>query len=102
MNSDTTNENRAAIEREVRATARRRVGNRLGLMWHAAVYAMVNVAMLAINLSYTPDTLWFVWPTAAWGAALLLHAFGALQGAGIGERMLHEEVGRELARRGLA
>lgn len=102
MTNEATTASRATVDREVRATARRRVGNRIGLMWHGTVYAMVNVAMLSINLAYTPDTFWFVWPAAAWGAALLLHAFAALQVDGIGERMVQQEVGRELARRGLS
>jgi hypothetical protein len=101
MTSAQANPNRMAIEREVRAKAKRKVGNRLGLMWHAAVYVMANAAMIAINLNYSPKTLWFVWPTAAWGAALLLHAFAALQVGGISQRMVDEEVDREMARRGL-
>lgn len=101
MTSAQANPNRMAIEREVRAKAKRKVANRLGLMWHAAVYVMANGAMIAINLNYSPKTLWFVWPTAAWGAALLLHAFAALQVGGISQRMIDEEVDREMARRGL-
>ncbi|MGD8863640.1 MAG: 2TM domain-containing protein [Myxococcales bacterium] len=93
---------RARIEHEIRARAKRKVGARLGFYWHAVVYVMANAAMLAINLTKTPDTLWFVWPLAGWGAALLLHAFATFQGQGMTEDMIQAEVDRELARRGLA
>lgn len=93
---------RAQIERRIRARAVKKVGSRLGFMWHAGLFAMANVAMLAINLNYSPDTLWFVWPLAAWGAGLLMHAFATFQAPGMTEDMIQAEIDREMARRGLA
>lgn len=93
---------RARIEAEIRHKVRRRVRNKVGLMWHAMVFAMVNVAIIAINMNYSPDTLWYVWPLGAWGAGLMMHAFAVLQGTSIGADMIEAEVQRELQLRGLA
>jgi hypothetical protein len=97
----TTAEERRRIEQSIRTKAVSRVRKKLGLYWHAAVFAMANAAMIAINLAYSPNTLWFVWPLAGWGVALLLHAFATFQGGGMSEAMIEAEVQREMAKRGL-
>jgi fatty acid desaturase len=93
---------RAAIEREIRGKAVRRVRARLGFYWHLLLFAMTNVALAAINLHYSPGYLWFVWPLCAWGAGLLLHAVATFQIGGMSEAMIEAEIKRELAKRGLA
>lgn len=98
----TTTEERKRVEHEIRHKAARRVRMKIGLYWHAAVFTLVNVALIAINMAYTPERLWFVWPLGGWGAALLLHAFGTFQGGGLSSQMIEAEVQRELAKRGLA
>jgi hypothetical protein len=92
---------RKQIERDVRGKARRRVYGRIGFIWHLMVFLMANGAMLAINLHYSPQTLWFVWPLSGWGAALLMHATAVFLTAGSTEQMIEAEVQRELARRGI-
>lgn len=92
----------AAIENDIRSKARRRVAARLGLAWHCVVFAMANVAMFEINQRYSPSVSWFIWPLAAWGAGLALHAFATLSAGGMTESMIQAEIARERARRGLA
>ena len=92
---------RARIEREVWARARSRVRAKLGFAWHFAVFVLINLGLYAINLSYTPHTLWFVWPLGGWGLALAFHALAVFQGSGLSEELLEAEVRRELSRRGL-
>ena len=89
------------IENQIRAKAKRRVGLRLGFMWHFAVFAMVMLALVAINLNYTPNTLWVVWPLGGWGAGVLLHAFAVFATPGITEEMIEAEIEREKKRRGI-
>lgn len=91
-----------SIERRIRKKAKRRVYARIGLMWHAAVFMMVNVAMYAINQRYSPNVAWFVWPLAAWGAALAMHAFATFSSGGMTEEMIQAQIQREKQRRGLA
>jgi hypothetical protein len=93
---------RREIERQVRATALSRVRAKLGFGWHLAAFVLINAALYAINHSYTPNTLWFVWPLAGWGLALAFHGFAVFQGAGLSDDMLQAEIRRELARRGLS
>ncbi len=95
-------EERAAIEREVRTQAIKRVRAKLGLYWHLLLFVLVNAAIAAINLHYDPQHLWFVWPLGAWGTGLLLHAFATLQGRGMSQDMVQAEIRRELARRGVS
>jgi hypothetical protein len=92
----------AAIERRIREKATRRVYARIGLMWHAAVFAMANLAMYAINMRYSPTVAWFVWPLAGWGAALAMHAFATFSSGGMTEEMIQTQIQREKQRRGLA
>lgn len=98
---ETPAELRARIEREVRGRARRRVYGRIGFMWHLMVFLMANGAMLAINLHYTPHTIWFVWPLSAWGAGLLMHGVATFMMQGSADVMIDAEVQRELTRRGV-
>ncbi len=92
----------AAIEQSIRRKATRRVYARVGMMWHAGIFAMVNVALSAIDRRYTPTVDWFVWPLAAWGVALALHAFATFSAAGMTEDMIQAQIQREKQRRGLA
>lgn len=92
-------EERARIERDVRARAIRRVRAKLGFYWHLVCFALVQAALVAINLTYTPQRLWFVWPLAGWGTGVLLHAFAVLQRRGLRDDMIEAEVRRELARK---
>jgi hypothetical protein len=91
-----------AIERRIRKKATRRVYARVGLMWHASVFLMANIAMYAINQRYTPTVAWFVWPLAAWGTALALHALATFSSGGMTEDLIQAQIQREKQRRGLA
>jgi hypothetical protein len=92
----------ATIERSIRAKARRRVYARIGLTWHVVVFLMANAAMIAINERYSPTVTWFVWPLAAWGAGLAMHAFATFSSGGMTEEMIQAQIQREKQRRGLA
>ena len=97
----THDQERVRIEREVRARATRRVYHRIAFRWHLAVFLLVNAALVAINMRYSPDTLWFVWPLAAWGAGLLMHGLAMQQSQGSTADQIEAEIQRELQRRGL-
>jgi hypothetical protein len=93
---------RAQVEQEIRSKIVRRMRAKLGFNWHAAVFAMTNAAIIAINMRFTPNTLWFVWPLGAWTAGLLMHAFAVFGGSSVNEADIQAEVQRELVRRGLS
>src|SRR4051812_7799756 len=93
---------KAQIEREIRQQVVRRARVKLGFSWHAAIFFMANAAMIAINFRFTPNTLWFVWPLAAWGASLLMHAYAVFGGGSVSEAEIQAQVQAELARRGIS
>jgi hypothetical protein len=92
---------RARIEAEIREQIVRRMRAKLGFNWHAAIFVMTNAAIAAINLRFTPNYLWFVWPLAAWGVGLALHAFAIFGGTGADPAAIDAQVRAEMARRGL-
>jgi hypothetical protein len=97
----TTDEERRRIVQSIRQKAAARVRAKLGFYWHFAAFVLANAAMIAINLAYSPETRWFVWPLAGWGAGLVMHALAIYQTGGVREAMVEAEVQRELRKRGL-
>lgn len=81
--------------------AKRRVGMKLGFMAHLLVYLLVNGALVLINAAHGGDR-WAQWPLFGWGIGLAIHGivtFIGLQGDGLRERLLAEEIERLKARR---
>ncbi len=80
--------------------ARRRVQAMRGFYSHLAVYIVVNVGLVLINLLTSPGALWFYWPLLGWGAGLAAHAFAVF---GIGTwfgRNWEEQQIRKIMERG--
>ena len=44
-----------------------------GFVTHLFVYIAVNLLLAFINLSSSPDALWFHWPLLGWGLGVFLH-----------------------------
>lgn len=88
-----------ALMADVERKARRRVRLKLFFMWHLAVFALVNVGLIAINLAFSPLVLWFIWPLVGWGVALGIHAFVTFGMGGVSDALMDAEVERELTRR---
>ncbi len=53
--------------------AKKRVEAKLGFYIHAAIFALVNLILMIVDLSTSPDKIWFIWPLLGWGGGLLLH-----------------------------
>lgn len=78
-----------------RAKATRAVDAKIGLYIHLAVYVLVNAGLIAINLTTSPDHLWFQWPLAGWGVGILFHVlavFAFPKGQLLKERMIAREM----------
>ena len=54
--------------------AKRAAGASKGYYIHLAVYVAVNAMLVAINLTLTPERLWFRWPLLGWGVGVVAHA----------------------------
>ena len=79
----------------LRRLAQRRAGAKLAFYKHLAAYALVNIALLALNLATTPGTLWFHWPLLGWGVAIAAHAarvYRVGRGPGLRQRLEEQEL----------
>jgi len=52
---------------------------RRGFLIHAAVYVLVNIMLIVINLVYSPSVIWFFYPLIGWGIGLAMHYMGAIK-----------------------
>lgn len=60
---------------------------------HAAVFALINGLLFAVNALTTPGEWWFLFSAVLWGLALSGHAAFAL-GAGVSPKRLQRERAR--------
>lgn len=78
--------------------ANERVEAKLGFYIHLAVYVIVGVLLVVIDVSTSPKDTWAQWPLMGWGVGVLFHALGvfAFKGrSGLTERMIEKELGRD-------
>ena len=78
--------------------ARKRAEAKLGFYLHLAVYIVINILLIIINLSTSTQYLWFKWPLIGWGIGVFFHALGAFVFSGgsvIKERMIEKEMKKE-------
>ncbi len=53
-----------------------------GFYIHAAMYAVVNVALIVVNLVFVSQFLWFFFPLVFWGFGLTMHYLFAVRFVG--------------------
>lgn len=80
--------------------AKRRVEAKIGFYIHLTVYIGVNILLLIINLTTSPQYLWFKWPLMGWGIGLFFHGLSVFiflnrRFHAIKERMIKEEMKKE-------
>ncbi|MDI6796707.1 MAG: 2TM domain-containing protein [Desulfatibacillaceae bacterium] len=77
--------------------AMKTVRAKLWFYYHAAVFIVMNLVMLAVNLKYSPQTLWFYWPLLGWSVGLASHGFQVFavrEGSSIRQRMVEKEMAK--------
>jgi hypothetical protein len=65
---------------------------------HAIAYAIGNSVLIAINLLFVPQVLWFVFPLVGWGSGLAIHYYLGVRAARRRIRkdeMMAENIARE-------
>ncbi len=80
--------------------AKRRAEAKIGFYIHVAVYVGVNILLVVINLSASPQYIWFIWPLLGWGIGLFFHGmsvfvFSGKKFKGIKEKMIQDELKKE-------
>lgn len=63
---------------------------------HLINYFVINTILAVINLTVTPEYMWFVWPLLGWGIGIIFHALKVfyLGNTSIKERMIEKEMKR--------
>ncbi len=85
---------------EIYQRAKKRVEAKIGFYIHLTVYVGVNILLIIINLSTSPQYIWFKWPLLGWGIGLFFHGmsifvFSGKKLKGIKEKMIEKEIKRE-------
>lgn len=84
-------------EHELRLEARKRAQLKLSFFGHLAIYLVVNVILLVVNLLTSPGALWFYWPMLGWGIGVAAHGvtvYATDLGQGLLGRMEKGEMDR--------
>lgn len=50
-----------------------------GFSVHLVVYVLVNAMLIAINLIYSPEAIWFFYPLLGWGIGITAHYLGGVR-----------------------
>ena len=61
--------------------AKERVTELRGFYRHLSVYVIVNLGLFLINMTTSPESLWFIWPLTGWGIATVLHTLRVFSGS---------------------
>jgi len=78
--------------------AKKKVEAKYGFYIHLSVYIAVSVLLIIINLSTTPEPLWFKWPLIGWSIGVFFHALGVFVfsgGSTIKDQMIKKEMEKE-------
>jgi len=80
--------------------AKKRVEAKIGFYIHLAVYVGVNLLLIIINLTSSPQYLWSKWPLFGWGIGVFFHGlsvfvFSGGRLEGVKEKMIEEEMKRD-------
>ncbi|GAB3899565.1 2TM domain-containing protein [Kibdelosporangium lantanae] len=80
---------------DVRTVARKRLEERRGFVPHLIIYVLINVGLVAIWVTTSPDAFfWPVFPLVFWGAGVVMHAWNAFFSRPITEADVDREVER--------
>ena len=70
-----------------------------GFYIHLFQYVVITLALLAINLIFSPRYLWSLWVMGGWGLGILMHAFRVFRPAWVlGPQWERRQVEKRLGR----
>jgi len=67
------NEINAFSEESLRKIAAQKVSFRFSVKIHLAVYILVNILLIIVNLIFTPGFYWFIFPLFSWLIGITMH-----------------------------
>lgn len=89
---------RMVEDQEAYRRAKKRAVAKFGFYVHLTIYVVVNIVLVIVNLSTSPEYLWFKWPLLGWGIGLLSHALWVFVFFGknaVTARMIERELKRD-------
>ena len=81
--------------------AKKRVEAKLGFYIHLAVYIVVNILLIIINLSTSTEYIWFKWPLIGWGIGVFFHAIGTFVFSGRSSAIIKQMIVKEMKKEAL-
>lgn len=82
--------------------AKERVEAKIGFYIHLAIYVVVNIFLVILNLTTSPHDFWFIWPLIGWGIGIFFHGLGVFvfaEGSLVKERMIEKEIQKETTKK---
>jgi hypothetical protein len=78
-------------------TARAKAKAKVEFRIHLINYFVINTILAVINLTLTPEYIWFKWPLLGWGIGIILHALNVYYSGNtsIKERMIEKEMNKK-------
>ena len=64
---------------------------------HMYVFIVVMGLLAFIDLSKSPEDIWFIWPLLGWGIGVIVHGLTVYYGSGkpnLKERMIEKEMNK--------
>jgi hypothetical protein len=62
------------LEEKKYQNAKKKVRGIKGFYIHLVTYILVNSLLFLINITTSPNHLWFYWPLFGWGIGVVMHA----------------------------
>lgn len=86
-------------EEEKYRNAVKRVRELKSFYIHLVVYVLVNVGLICINLIFSSEYVWFIYPLLGWGIGLVAHGLSVFsRGFLLGEEWEKRQVEKFLGR----
>lgn len=67
----------------------------MGFYIHLTVYLLVNTFLTILNLTFSGDYFWVIWPILGWGSGLIIHGlrtFVFTSESSVKERLIEKEM----------
>lgn len=83
-------------DQEIDRAALRRAEAKLDFYSHLAVFILINLMLLGLNIIVTPSILWFIYPSLGWGIGLIVHGLIVFVPGGFNlkEKLVKREAGK--------
>ena len=79
--------------------AKEKAEAKIGFFIHLAVYVVVNIFLIILNVTIAKGYFWAIWPLMGWGIGVFFHGMGVFvfsKKSSLKERMIEKEMSRDI------